>query len=117
MVGPVKQECERSVAESGGQAANADCKLLFGSAKETCERQGAESQANPCGKLDKPARDYCENGTGTGRADKDSAFSTLVKELDKAGPVGSACADYAVKPPGTGCGRSLPSSSPSSSSP
>ncbi|MEU4953658.1 hypothetical protein [Streptomyces lavendulae] len=98
VVGPLKQECERSVAGSGGQAANADCKLLFGSAKETCERQGAESRANPCGKLDGPARDYCENGTGTGRADKDSAFSTLVKELDKAGPVGSACAAYAVKP-------------------
>ncbi|WP_371681580.1 hypothetical protein [Streptomyces sp. NBC_01276] len=99
VVGPLKQDCERSVAESGGQAAaNPDCKLLFGMAKETCKRQGTESQANPCAELKAPAREFCEDGTGTGRTDRDSAFSTLVKELDKAGPVGSACADYAVKP-------------------
>ncbi|MFD8985685.1 hypothetical protein, partial [Streptomyces sp. NPDC059564] len=101
VVGPLKQDCERRLAENGGEQAapaNPDCKLLFGAAKETCEHQGAEVQANPCGKLDGPSRDYCENGTGRAKNDKDSAFSTLVKDLDAAGPVGKACAAYAVEP-------------------
>lgn len=101
VVGPLKQDCERRLAENGGgqkAPANPDCKLLFGAAKETCERQGAEVQADPCGKLDGPSRDYCENGTGRAKNDKDSAFSALVKDLDAAGPVGKACAAYAVEP-------------------
>ncbi|MFF4331202.1 hypothetical protein ACFYZT_32440 [Streptomyces sp. NPDC001591] len=91
-IGPLKEECERQVAEAdGGQSGNPECKSLIGSAKGYCK--------NPCKSLDKPARDYCENGNGPRGADsKDEAFSQLIKDLEDAGPVGQQAAQYAQTP-------------------
>lgn len=65
--GPLKESCERRVAQKP------ECRLLFGSAKEYCNR-------------------------GDTARDKGAAFATLLTDLDKAGPVGKTCAAYAKEP-------------------
>ncbi|GAA3386473.1 hypothetical protein [Streptomyces racemochromogenes] len=72
------------------------CDGVIGPLKEDCERQVAKK--NPCELLDEEARRFCEGDTGTGPTDKQTAFSELVENLKKAGPVGEEAAEYAQKP-------------------
>ncbi|MEU7068337.1 hypothetical protein [Streptomyces sp. NPDC046161] len=72
------------------------CKGIIGPLKESCERRVAGKAPDPCELEHGPAREYCNRG-GAARS-KDAAFATLLDELDKAGPVGKACAAYAKEP-------------------
>ncbi|MFF1560955.1 hypothetical protein [Streptomyces sp. NPDC058279] len=72
------------------------CEGVFGPLKESCERRVAGKAPDPCELVHGPAKEYCNRGDAT--RSKDAAFATLLDELDKAGPVGKACAAYAKQP-------------------
>ncbi|MBT2612736.1 hypothetical protein J7I97_32080 [Streptomyces sp. ISL-87] len=87
-VGPLKESCEKSLAE---QEQKDPCGSLHGESKKYCE-----SAVTPCDRFDNPqAKEYCENGTGPGR---EVSFQQLITNLEKADSVGKECAEFAKKP-------------------
>ncbi|MFJ3840562.1 hypothetical protein ACIPY6_34350 [Streptomyces sp. NPDC090054] len=103
LAGPVKESCEKSLTSSAPgerpnpdreRSANEDCELLIGSADDYCQKQKEEAE-NPCRLLKGESRRYCESGNGPEPLDP---LSQLLKDLEKAGTVGRACAAYAEEP-------------------
>ncbi|MFF3214142.1 hypothetical protein ACFYYB_26135 [Streptomyces sp. NPDC002886] len=86
--GPIKESCEA--------ATQPDVCDGIGPAEDYCRGVGGPGRPgkNPCDAFDGIAKDYCELGDGS----REQAFSVLLKDLEKAGPVGKACAAYAITP-------------------
>ncbi|MFF4323783.1 hypothetical protein [Streptomyces sp. NPDC001568] len=103
LIGSVKESCERSVTSGApGERPNPNCVGVTDLLKADCEANNPdryeeedEEKENPCRLLDGESRRYCEAGTGHDEMDP---LSRLFKDLEKAGPVGRACAAYAEEP-------------------
>lgn len=61
--------------------------------KEAC-RKSIRGEFDPCATFKGDAKEYCRLGDGSNEV----PFSRLIKDLEKAGPVGKACAAYARQP-------------------
>ncbi|MFI9825217.1 hypothetical protein ACIHFC_32925 [Streptomyces sp. NPDC052013] len=89
---------------TGGYKAGAEkedkknpCDLLRGPAKEYCEQGGADNGAENVLPEFTPGGELLDTANPV-VTEEDQEFAAFLKDMEKAGDVGKACADYAAKP-------------------